>query len=81
MPTENGAARRAERPIYTSWKEVFGFTVSPGQVVAATPEMEYLCETCAQKSLVRAHFEGTPAELFFALKNCVAKNHKLTKVR
>ncbi len=80
MPTENGAARRAERPIYTSWKEVFGFTVSPGQVVAATPEMEYLCETCAQVSLKRAHFKGTPTELFFALKRCVAKNHKLTKV-
>jgi len=80
MPTENGAARRAERPIYTSWKEVFGFTVSPGQVVAATPEMEYLCETCAQRSLVKASLKGTPTELFFALKHHVAKGHKLTRV-
>jgi hypothetical protein len=82
MPTEKGAAGRAERPIYTSWKEVFEFTsFSQGEVVAATPVMEYLCETCAQTSLVRASLKGTPTELFYALKTHVAKGHKLTKVR
>jgi hypothetical protein len=80
MPTEKGAASRAERPIYTSWKEVFGFTVSPGEVVPSTPVMEYLCETCAKGSLVRASLKGTPTELFFALKYHVAKGHKLTRV-
>ncbi len=80
MPTENGAATRAERPIYTSWKEVFGITVSPGEVVPTTPVMEYLCETCASVSLAKASLKGTPAQLFFAVTRHVAKGHKLTRV-
>jgi len=81
MRSKIGAATRAERPSSISWREVFGSISSlQGEVVATTPVMEYLCETCAQRSLVKSSLKGTPTELFFALKYHIAKGHKLTRV-
>ncbi len=82
MPTENGAASRAERPSSTNWREVFGLLQAAATETGEDKlRLEYLCETCAKTSLVRAHFEGSPLELFFALERCVARRHRLTRIR